>query len=165
MRHLTEAQKAQQAKQAKIKREFLEWKRTLKDMINIESRVELMEDGCYIFLLPPALVKLVWEVMVKEEAARQRIENPEDAQQRAIDRLKADLQLQSDRVLAQQHAHAIREVIKPDNPTVKATVERIIIEHETAKRIPLERDDPTDGSSSRSAGQHENNETPSRDDC
>jgi hypothetical protein len=58
-----------QAREAAIQREFKDWKKTLINMIRSQSRIVRANDGTVTFLLPPRLVKLVWNTTIKERAA------------------------------------------------------------------------------------------------
>jgi len=64
---------------AEVQKQFKAWKRTLIEIIRSQSRIVHNQDGIVTFLLPPKLVKLVWNTTIKERAAyaaQQGSDNP-----------------------------------------------------------------------------------------
>ena len=75
-------------------KDFTKWKAALREMINKESQCIITEDGqSASFILPRRLVKLVWEVTIRERIKAEVAEHGEEgAAQRAINRLRAELE-------------------------------------------------------------------------
>lgn len=62
----------EQEHKKQIHREFKQWKRMLVNMIRTGARIVTGAGGKYQFLLPPALVKLVWSTTIQERIKHQQ---------------------------------------------------------------------------------------------
>lgn len=75
-----EAAKKERQRLAKAKNEFRAWKRDLCRIINTDSEMVRNRDGSYSYVLPPAITRLVYEVMLREhmrmkDCSREEAEN------------------------------------------------------------------------------------------
>lgn len=88
--------------------EFKEWKKQLVGMIKAGSQVEFGNAGTYQFILPPALVKLVWTTTIKERARyEQQVlgATEQEAQHRAVKSIQDEA---ADATTAARGAHVIK---------------------------------------------------------
>jgi len=78
---VAESVQGKMAQQRKMHEEFRRWKESLVSMITRGARIVQYRDGSYQFLLPSKLVKLVWQVTLKERVrlAVQEGKLPSDA--------------------------------------------------------------------------------------
>jgi len=79
---------------AKHTKDFKNWKAALRDMINKETQCIISDDGKdATFLLPKRLVRLVWEVTIKERIRAEVAQHGEEgAAARAIARLRQEIE-------------------------------------------------------------------------
>jgi hypothetical protein len=115
------AENAPKALNAKAHKEFKDWKRALCDMITRESSLEINRDGSYAFLLPPRLVKLVWEVMIRE---RMRVEKVSAKEAVARTKDELDVTVKEHALVRGRHA-AGAEKRKQEEAEAQAEIERI----------------------------------------
>jgi hypothetical protein len=74
--------------------EFKQWKKTIIDMIRKKSSLQFYDDSNYKFILPPGLVRLVWDVTINERIAAQDATLPRQERiKKAYDSLQQDLSL------------------------------------------------------------------------
>ena len=79
-----------QSQRRKAILEFREWKSELVRMIKEGAALVFGPDGAYQFVLPPRLVKLVWDTTIKERVRMERKQG-EGAEVRAIDALRQEV--------------------------------------------------------------------------
>ena len=83
-----------QRKKKQITHEFKQWKKQLIEMIKSGSRLVPGPNHSYQFLLPPALVKLVWSTTIQERARYQEQVlglEPEEAVKVAVEGLRKEV--------------------------------------------------------------------------
>lgn len=94
------------------KAEFREWKRAIARMVAKESRLLFAADGSWTFALPERLVRLVYEVSIREVARAARARRPElsDPAARAEATRKIALELRRRALEAMGMADAAAEI-------------------------------------------------------
>ena len=76
----------------KAKREFVDWKQSIKRIIDKES--ELMIDpktGSYRFILPKTLISLVWQTTIKERARLEKDPDERERAKKALQKVRAEV--------------------------------------------------------------------------
>jgi hypothetical protein len=109
------------ARKRQAQNEFLDWKRTLIEMIKTGSRLEVKKDGSWQFLLPPDLVRVVWETTVRERAAFLRQEGSASPDVEAVKSLQAEVHEKATSAIHEQ-ATQIDRVVEATRGAVKTSV-------------------------------------------
>ena len=100
---IAKMQRQQKKRNAAIRKEFQSWKAELRELINTKSQVVNLPDGSYKFLLPPELVRIVWNSTIREHVQAQIQEHGEEgAKERALANLRQQITEASDAILAGQ---------------------------------------------------------------
>lgn len=76
-------------------REHRDWKNVVKGWVDQKSKIQWYQDGSYQFLLPPPLIKLVWQVTLKERIKYIKLKHngisDKDAAVKAVESINAEL--------------------------------------------------------------------------
>ncbi|KKN81402.1 hypothetical protein LCGC14_0320150 [marine sediment metagenome] len=87
----------------KLLAEFDDWKRTIQRIIQTESELDLKDDDSYSFVLPPQMVRICYEAMLKQYMNAKRCERNQ-AVKELRDKLEADHALGEVRAAADAEA-------------------------------------------------------------
>jgi hypothetical protein len=76
-------------------KEHRDWKNVLRGWIDRKSRIQWYQNGSYQFLLPPPLIKLVWQVTLQERIKYIKLKHKgisdKDAAAKAVESVNAEL--------------------------------------------------------------------------
>lgn len=82
----------------RMAREFQAWKKMLHEWIDSGTRIEIMPDGTWQFIMSPKLSRLVWEIGINERAEFEKQNGSDNPVRDAMTRMSEELTVAARRI-------------------------------------------------------------------
>lgn len=127
--------------EAQARKEFKDWKDTLKRIIDKEARcVFSRERGAWHFELPPTLLQLVTESLIRARVDLERHPNKREAIGKALEQLRGELSVAADAVISRELG------AKADSGDAEEEEAKKVLEQMRAEFVRNKQEEQEDGS-------------------